>query len=99
VLPSIRSTRYVTPFNVIGGNTFATAELRAKKGESGAAYLRLRASRLRDTTTINVVPPLCPLAASSYDFSSVGEMIDPAAKSTRKKLARNGLKRQGGAND
>jgi hypothetical protein len=47
----------------------------------------------------DVVPPLCPLAASPYDFSRVGEMIDPAAKSTRKKLARNGLKRQGGAND
>jgi hypothetical protein len=91
----------VTPFSVIGGNTLATAELLSGGvGEAKVGPLpRLRASRLRHTTTINVVPPLCPLVASPYDFSRVGEMIDRAAKSTRKKLARNGLKRQGGAND
>jgi NTE family protein len=42
--------------------------------------------RLRDRSEIVVVPPLCPLAVSSYDFSQGGELIDRAAESTTRWL-------------
>jgi hypothetical protein len=37
------------------------------------------------------VPPICPLAASPYDFSHAGEMIDKAARSTESWLEQGGL--------
>ena len=37
------------------------------------------------------VPPICPLAASPYDFSHAGEMIDKAARSTERWLEQGGL--------
>ena len=37
------------------------------------------------------VPPICPLAASPYDFSHAGEMIDMAARSTERWLEQGGL--------
>lgn len=49
--------------------------------------------RLRDRAEIVVVPPLCPLAVSSYDFSHGGELIDRAAESTSRWLADGGLRR------
>lgn len=38
-----------------------------------------------------IVPPLCPLAASAYDFSTTGTLIDRAADATTRWLDRNGL--------
>ncbi len=40
---------------------------------------------------IVTVPPLCPLAASPYDFSRAGELIEAAAAQTRRWLERGGL--------
>lgn len=42
-----------------------------------------------------VVPPLCPLVGSPYDFSRSGEHIDRAIASTRKWIASGGLERGG----
>jgi NTE family protein len=41
-----------------------------------------------------VVPPLCPLLGSPYDFSLTNELIDRAAESTRSWLAEGGLRRR-----
>jgi NTE family protein len=38
--------------------------------------------RFRSAVEIVVVPPLCPLGVSPYDFNSVGALIDRAQKST-----------------
>lgn len=38
--------------------------------------------RFRTTVEIVVVPPLCPLGVSPYDFTSVGTLIDRAHQST-----------------
>lgn len=43
---------------------------------------------------IIMVPPLCPLAASPYDFSGAGELIRRAAEQTQRWLERDGLTRQ-----
>jgi len=40
---------------------------------------------------ILTVPPICPLAASPYDFSHAGELIEIAARSTERWLERGGL--------
>ncbi|MGH8193277.1 MAG: patatin-like phospholipase family protein, partial [Woeseiaceae bacterium] len=40
---------------------------------------------------IVMVPPICPLAVPPYDFSSIGRMIDLAARSTGCWLEDNGL--------
>jgi NTE family protein len=37
------------------------------------------------------VPPLCPLNVSSSDFTHSGQLIDRAAKSTRRWLDEGGL--------
>ena len=42
-----------------------------------------------------VVPPLCPLAGSPYDFSRTGELIEWAARSTDTWLAAGGLEQPG----
>ena len=42
-----------------------------------------------------VVPPLCPMVGSPYDFSRTGEHIDRAIDSTAEWLARGGLERYG----
>ncbi len=41
-----------------------------------------------------VVPPLCPLGGSPYDFSQTNKLIDRAAESTRTWLAEGGLTRR-----
>jgi NTE family protein len=41
-----------------------------------------------------VVPPLCPLVGSPYDFSRTGEHIERAALATDAWLSRNGLTRR-----
>jgi NTE family protein len=43
---------------------------------------------------IIMVPPLCPLSASPYDFSRAGEMIQRAAEQTQRWLDRDGPARQ-----
>lgn len=47
--------------------------------------------RLRGAVDLHVVPPLCPMARSPYDFSGTDELIERAAKSTRHWLERGGL--------
>ena len=42
-----------------------------------------------------VVPPLCPLAGSPYDFSRTADHIERAIDSTDAWLARNGLQKSG----
>lgn len=42
-----------------------------------------------------VVPPLCPLAGSPYDFSQTGELIERASRSTDNWLAGGGLDHPG----
>jgi NTE family protein len=42
-----------------------------------------------------VVPPLCPLVASPYDFSRTSEHIERAIQSTDAWLAQNGLEKSG----
>ena len=44
-----------------------------------------------NTIELRVVPPLCPLLATPYDFFSAGEMIARANESTRRWLAEGGL--------
>jgi NTE family protein len=42
-----------------------------------------------------VVPPLCPLVGSPYDFSRTADHIERAIHSTDARLARNGLQKSG----
>ena len=51
--------------------------------------------RIGDTVDVAVVPPLCPVDVSPYDFTRAGELIDRAAKSTRAWLDGGGLSRRG----
>ena len=41
-----------------------------------------------------MVPPLCPLTASPYDFSHAGELIQRAADQTQRWLDHDGLTRE-----
>jgi NTE family protein len=47
--------------------------------------------RLEAQVEVHVVPPLCPLARSAYDFSGSAELIDRALRSTRIWLESGGL--------
>lgn len=49
---------------------------------------------LADRFEVLTVPPLCPLAASAYDFSRARELIDRAEENTRHWLESGGLHRQ-----
>jgi len=42
-----------------------------------------------------VVPPLCPLVGSPYDFSRTSDHIERAIRSTDAWLAQDGLKKSG----
>lgn len=53
------------------------------------------AERLQEPEQLHVVPPLCPLARSAYDFSGTEELIERAAASTRRWLEAGGLERGG----
>lgn len=50
--------------------------------------------RHRNKALIVMVPPLCPLTTSPYDFSQAGELMDLAAEQTTRWLAHGGLARQ-----
>jgi len=49
--------------------------------------------RWRERREILVVPPLCPVESSPYDFSASPALIERAAKTTRAWLAAGGLER------
>lgn len=49
--------------------------------------------RWRETREILVVPPLCPIESSAYDFSAAASLIERSAASTRSWLAAGGLER------
>jgi len=50
---------------------------------------------LPSTIEYYVVPPLCPLVGSAYDFSQTAEHIERAIESTDAWLAQNGLEKSG----
>lgn len=56
-----------------------------------ARQLRSDVEHFRDRCRIVVVPPLCPVEVTPYDFSAAGELIDRAYVSTRAWLAGGGL--------
>lgn len=47
--------------------------------------------RFRDRTRLHVVPPLCPVTISPYDYGSGAVLIERALASTRAWIARGGL--------
>ena len=51
--------------------------------------------RFGDRAKIVVVPPLCPVATTPYDFGQTAELIDRAEASTKTWLATGGLERRG----
>jgi NTE family protein len=51
--------------------------------------------RLRARAEIVVVPPLCPVETTPYDFGPTAELIARAEASTKTWMATNGLKRRG----
>jgi NTE family protein len=53
--------------------------------------------RLAGAVEVVVVPPLCPLATSAYDFSQSAELIRRAEATTRLWLRTDGLDRLGAA--
>jgi NTE family protein len=83
---------------------FSCAERRQPKGalEHAMSALNLLVARqlvsdLERWAThaaIAVVPPLCPLDVSPYDYSQCGLLIDRAAAETRRWLTAGGLNRQ-----
>ena len=60
-----------------------------------ARQLAADSERFAARTDIVVVPPLCPLGISSYDFSHAGAIMDRARVSTSSWLADGGLTRTG----
>ena len=51
--------------------------------------------RLSSRAEIVVVPPLCPVESTPYDFGPAAELIARAEASTKTWLATNGLARHG----
>ena len=80
---------------------FACAERRPPRGAMEHAFNALSLlvarqlvhdlERWRDDAHIAVVPPLCPLDVSPYDYSRCGELIDRAAAATLAWLRADGL--------
>lgn len=59
----------------------------------GARQLRQDFEHYATRANLRLVPPLCPLHISSYDYSHGGELIDAARQSTRRWLEGGGLDR------
>lgn len=59
-----------------------------------ARQLAVDIERFRDRVELRVVPPLCPMTRSAYDFSGTRELIAAATTSTAQWLARGGLDRE-----
>jgi NTE family protein len=51
--------------------------------------------RFSDRAELVVVPPLCPVSASAYDFSQTADLIRRAEATTRLWLRTKGLEREG----
>jgi NTE family protein len=51
--------------------------------------------RFSDRAELVVVPPLCPVTASAYDFSQTADLIRRAEATTRLWLRKKGLEREG----
>jgi NTE family protein len=52
--------------------------------------------RYRGDVALHVVPPLCPVDSSPYDYSACGALIDRAARTTQEWIDRGGLERSEG---
>ena len=61
----------------------------------GSRQLRQDYDRFADDAQIHIVPPLCPLAQSAYDYSNGAELIRRARQSTEAWVADGGLRRSG----
>lgn len=61
----------------------------------GARQLRQDYDRYANDAQIHVVPPLCPLSQSAYDYSNGAELIRRARQSTEAWIAGGGLTRTG----
>jgi NTE family protein len=59
----------------------------------GARQLHTDFDRYSREVAIHVIPPLCPVAYSSYDYRHATALIEGARAATRKWLARGGLSR------
>lgn len=60
-----------------------------------ARQLVLDAERFADVVELRIVPSLCPLDRSPYDYSAAGALIAQAAQSTQRWLERGGLEHTG----
>ncbi len=60
----------------------------------GARQLRHDFERLAPSTQIHIVPPLCPVSHSAYNYSRGAELVERAYGTTRDWLAAGGLTRQ-----
>lgn len=60
-----------------------------------ARQLSIEVERFSRLVHVTVVPPLCPLAISSYDFSQSGHLIERAEAATAAWLAADGLSATG----
>lgn len=61
----------------------------------GARQLRQDFDHYADRVTLRLVPPLCPLNHSAYDYSHGAALVDAARASTRNWLGAGGLERHG----
>jgi NTE family protein len=59
----------------------------------GARQLRQDIEKYSEVVSLRLVPPLCPLHTSSYDYSNGTALIDAARDSTRRWLDNGGLDR------
>jgi NTE family protein len=59
----------------------------------GARQLRQDFAQHRERAELHLVPPLCPLAQSSYDYSRGAALIGAARAATRRWLEEGGLER------
>ena len=57
----------------------------------GAHQLRQDFERFAQTVSLRLVPPLCPLQQSAYDYSRGAWLIEAARESTRRWIDRGGL--------
>lgn len=58
-----------------------------------ARQLAVDVDHFRDRAELHVVPPLCPMAHSVYDFTGTRELIEAATASTAEWIASGGLER------
>jgi NTE family protein len=80
-------------FACAAGNVSGGALGRAMHAISllGARQLRHDFERYAATTPIHIVPPLCPVAISSYDYGHAAALIERGRESTRAWLTAGGL--------